>query len=851
MENKYPSYRTNVQTNLPTPPQAIAPLGKSPSKYDDWSVTQASQDSCNPDSEGNLLAQLIKTESQYIKELERLSSLWSTFNPSELYVLLANLEAICNASKEFVQNLNIELTPSSTRELEDTLILLADKLLPIYIEYFEGFISNMGILSSIRNSQSQSRYPIDSSSLQQSQEDKLEYLFNIPYERLVYYKKLYEVLLGSYNPDTSEYQELLYASQRVETVIQLAEQIRISSVDDNKSSMQYNNGYNAQSLVEEYATDDCQQRISPTLPDDVDLHTPLETFQESIDCTYVRDLFTLQPKRCKLQLSPPNMPNQRFIVERGNVFISLLDKRDNVTGSCVTHPSGHVVLLSDLFLICNRMTEEEMRRKPGKRLYLLYPPLMVRYLHFALVDSNEEDSLFEVVIKKRERILMRAPNKQARDLWLKIASERGLTLGVDGLTAIERKMPQKDLPRPGETILHTNKPSSSQHPSEPMPIELSQQLNSPSSDPEAATQSQVSGLAAKRGYAPLLMNPSHASSHLEKHATSPKSVAISPSLAPQSSPSQNSQHMLSPLPSPSSSPMLSPLHSPIFTTSPGLQSSPHLGPAGSNDFLRPVSSDRHQLRTDRTISTWSTLSNSAVRDVILRTGTCDVFQRKGNEWRVLQEDCAVEVRVATSDRKCVSILLEERNQLVLNAWIKTGLIIARESATDLVLRCEVGGRKEAYRLVFDVPYDVDALESMLQRFLAEQAPSMDPAHLLSRFASLATEEEVVEQTLQLENRVKGKVYLQNEYASWIYLGSVVLLLSIQKPSNKAHVRIDLERKKTCLLNALILPEWVERLANKRLTIMVQNDRGLSTVYAVQFKDEATTNIVFDHIKNQG
>lgn len=52
------------------------------------------------------------------------------------------------------------------------------------------------------------------------------------------------------------------------------------------------------------------------------------------------------------------------------------------TGEEVIHHGGHIFLLTDLFLVCERMTEAQCRNT-GQDMWLCYPPLAVKHLRVA------------------------------------------------------------------------------------------------------------------------------------------------------------------------------------------------------------------------------------------------------------------------------------------------------------------------------------------------------------------------------------------------------------------------------------------------------------------------------------
>ena len=60
------------------------------------------------------------------------------------------------------------------------------------------------------------------------------------------------------------------------------------------------------------------------------------------------------------------------------------------TGVEVVHRQGHLFLLSDLFLVCERMSPEERGQNgpDGPDMWLLYPPLAGKHLRVAPVPNS-------------------------------------------------------------------------------------------------------------------------------------------------------------------------------------------------------------------------------------------------------------------------------------------------------------------------------------------------------------------------------------------------------------------------------------------------------------------------------
>ena len=95
----------------------------------------------------------------------------------------------------------------------------------------------------------------------------------------------------------------------------------------------------------------------------------------------------MTPKAVRLQIFPPNLPFQRDIRIESDVTISFVPKS---TGVEVIHPEGHVFLLTDLFLICERMSAEDLAQSglDGPDMWLCYPPLAGKVLRVSDVPGQ-------------------------------------------------------------------------------------------------------------------------------------------------------------------------------------------------------------------------------------------------------------------------------------------------------------------------------------------------------------------------------------------------------------------------------------------------------------------------------
>lgn len=91
-----------------------------------------------------------------------------------------------------------------------------------------------------------------------------------------------------------------------------------------------------------------------------------------------------QPVR--LQIYPPSLPYARSLRIGVDVVIRFVPRS---TGVEVNHFGGRVFILSDLFLMCEKMAPEEKSvDTPSADMWLLYPPLAGKHLKVATVENE-------------------------------------------------------------------------------------------------------------------------------------------------------------------------------------------------------------------------------------------------------------------------------------------------------------------------------------------------------------------------------------------------------------------------------------------------------------------------------
>ena len=135
------------------------------------------------------------------------------------------------------------------------------------------------------------------------------------------------------------------------------------------------------------------------------LKMPVVELERRLSTERVLDIFTMQPKvgilnakrlskhgtltdffsqQCRLQMCPPGLPFTRVIRFSVDVVIHFTPR---ATGQEIYTPQGHIFLLTDLFLVCERMSDAERAAcgPDDPDMYLSYPPLAGKHLRVSEV----------------------------------------------------------------------------------------------------------------------------------------------------------------------------------------------------------------------------------------------------------------------------------------------------------------------------------------------------------------------------------------------------------------------------------------------------------------------------------
>ncbi|KZW00675.1 hypothetical protein EXIGLDRAFT_710990 [Exidia glandulosa HHB12029] len=288
----------------------------------------------------------------------------------------------------------------------------------------------------------------------------LDKLFALPWARLRYYKKLYTRLLKSTTPGRSDHRLLTRANERLETLLAQVEErssLRAEDVnaeaaerkardrsaargsregsqapsvqppsypnreqreeeagrpnsDATRSSVRSSGAGTASSTSDRHSRDTAGTSVG-NFPSSSSLSSAVTDLEKRLATDRTLDIFTMQPKAVRLQMNPPGLSFSRALRTATDVQIIFTPRS---TGQEVVQPSGHVFVLTDLFLVCERIAPEERPGgEGGPDMWLSYPPLAGK--HLKVVELPGDENAFQIVVMKKETLTLVSENRITRD----------------------------------------------------------------------------------------------------------------------------------------------------------------------------------------------------------------------------------------------------------------------------------------------------------------------------------------------------------------------------------------------------------------------------------------------------
>lgn len=414
----------------------------------------------------NPLTDLIDTEKAYVEQLtgiiRKVAAAWSRSNlpPPELDSMFRCIESIYKANRNLHSRLKeIGANPSSPKALGDLLMRWIDDLETPYTNYAHKYTCGFDNWDPVKNN---TRLPtvlstFSASNPPPSNVDQwtLDVLFLLPKGRLKYYRRLYGRLLKSTAPGRSDHKLLVAALDKLDGLLQTIDargecivgqpspptpppppaeheedeviDLRTQSViaatrkseggwsegDHNPGSENSSaRGSNTFSASEHSSRDTGMTSVSRGSTNTMNM--PIADLEKRLSTARCLDLFTMQPKGVRLQMNPPTLTFTRELRLSMDIVVRFTPRS---TGVEVVHEMGHIYLLSDLFLCCEKMTQEEQHQQDGADMWLCYPPLAGKVLRVS--DVPGQDNAVQIAIMRKEHFILECESPSARDVLMR------------------------------------------------------------------------------------------------------------------------------------------------------------------------------------------------------------------------------------------------------------------------------------------------------------------------------------------------------------------------------------------------------------------------------------------------
>ncbi|KDR85085.1 hypothetical protein GALMADRAFT_233698 [Galerina marginata CBS 339.88] len=405
----------------------------------------------------NPLTDLVDTEKAFVDQLtgiiRKVAAAWSRSNlpPPELDSMFRSIEGIYKANRGLHAKLkDISADPKSAGELGGLLIKWVEDLKKSYEIYCSKYCTGFDTWQPVQSNPRLGPILVQFSSTNPASSNSgiwtLDSLFLLPKTRIKYYLKLYNRLLK--NTDN----RLLVSA--VETLNHLLD------ILESRNSIQVGDPPPESSVVPPVETEDevvidmRAQTLSPPPPattsrpneseaktgsetssnqDSVSagerssresqstslsrastqtLSMPISDLERRLSTERTLDIFTMAPKAVKLQMAPPTLTFTRELRTSVDVVIRFTPR---ATGVEVIHRQGHIFLLSDLFLICERILPEDRDQRPsdGADMWLCYPPLAGKVLRVSEIAGQE--NALQVAIMRKEFLTLETGSMEGRN----------------------------------------------------------------------------------------------------------------------------------------------------------------------------------------------------------------------------------------------------------------------------------------------------------------------------------------------------------------------------------------------------------------------------------------------------
>ena len=456
------------------------------------------QDSrANPDAplqrrRTNPLGELISTETRYVHELgitlHRVAAAW---NPKDLPAkdvdaMFRALHTVYRTNSEFLRALQeIGPNPSSPKGLGNLLMHWIDTLQPPYSHYIDVYTPHLdtrpdiahhvrlpSVLQNVNRQLPRNDYPTGWT---------LDRFFELPILRLVFYKKLYGRLLRNAQPGRSDHTLLLTANEKLDALNQRAQRQKSSlgpiPADQNRLAstssplptdprlMSPVSPVKGRALVPSHEGAvppwiQSAQSITSSI-----LLQSLDQMQTRIDSTHTVDIFTMEPKNCRLQLVLPGLSFERALRLTDGAKLEILPAQ----GKPLMIQHARLILLTDLILVA----EDVALSAPGAPdIKLIFPPLSGRFID-AFDDTRWGPACVRLSIMNRVSMVIHLASTKRKHEWLQALSACKSFSGHLRPQQNQSLSPSKSAPQiaaPMPSQMTSRPPTRSQTPNQPSKV---------------------------------------------------------------------------------------------------------------------------------------------------------------------------------------------------------------------------------------------------------------------------------------------------------------------------------------------------------------------------------------------
>ncbi|WFD32151.1 hypothetical protein MSPP1_003196 [Malassezia sp. CBS 17886] len=142
----------------------------------------------------------------------------------------------------------------------------------------------------------------------------------------------------------------------------------------------------------------------------------VDQIQARISSAYTMDIFSMQPKSCRLQINPPSLPFYRTL--RVTDGFPMHVNPPNAHDRRVLQ-YGRIIVLTDLVLIGEDVLKDtENRGEPRQDIWLMFPPLAGKFVE-AVPSGNANEHALRILIMGKAEIIVYLPSAERQHAWLR------------------------------------------------------------------------------------------------------------------------------------------------------------------------------------------------------------------------------------------------------------------------------------------------------------------------------------------------------------------------------------------------------------------------------------------------